>query len=195
MRYKSHDWLYKDILRRVKSTLNRLGIEYWLVGSIAYDIYINDHELKSYHDVDILIPKPDKDTMLTIYRSLQAKGFQPLTPFDGEHWHYRFNIKGIDVDIIFPYDFKITDEMRERTKEVYFGKKCKKVRVIPPEDLIILYLLSGRETDTEKVKNLLNLNNLDFDYLKQRYELHKPAIEKKSGDILPYIEKKLYETI
>lgn len=156
-----------NVVKALTDVCNKNNIKIVLTGGIAVSLYARP---RATYDVDaiISIKKEEKDKFL---KAVYRKGFKydKTNPIK----HIRnlsflpllYKETKLYADIFIAED-KFQQNIIKRAKRIRLDNKS--VYIISPEDLILLKLLTGRERDTEDVRNIIcdNLGKIDFKYIK-----------------------------
>jgi len=158
---------FLPVLARTVRVVESLGIPHAFMGGMASAVHGRD---RLTHDIDLLVRRQDADRLLD---ALAADGFQ--TERRDEAWLYKATMDGVLVDVIFeagagPEDIELDDEMLARTTRASIGGLS--VRVIGPEDLLVIKALAHKERRSRHWFDALALlasgQQLDWDYLVRR---------------------------
>jgi len=157
-----------DALDRLVTVMEREGLPYLFMGGLASAVHGRP---RWTHDLDVLVrPEHAKEVL----NSLEADGFEieETDPF----WLFKAFSDGVLVDVIFRShgDIYLDDEMLERAVKGDF--KGRMIRVIPPEDLLVIKALVHAEHSPRHWHDALALianAQLDWDYLVGRAQ-HGP---------------------
>ena len=159
------DERFVTALRDSTEGLRDAGIDYVLIGGIASAALGRPRETR---DIDLFVRAEDIKKAVS---ALEARGFDTHEPeFD---WLYKATKSDVPVDVIFKgsNDVYLDDQMSERALEETF--KGVPVRLVPPEDLVVMKALSHEEETPQYWHDALAIissNELDWDYLLQRAE-------------------------
>jgi predicted nucleotidyltransferase len=151
------------VLGRAVGAVERAGIPYVLMGGLASTLLGRGRHST---DVDLFVRSEDADPTL---RALADDGFgvERTNP----HWIYKAFMDGVLVDVIFKAkgDIYLDDEMLARATRAEF--RGQPVRVIPPEDLIVIKaIVHDEETPRHwyDALGILATPTLDWPYLTRR---------------------------
>lgn len=151
------------ILKEATATLDEEGLDYLLMGGIASATIGRP---RWTHDIDIMVRPQDAKTALS---ALAARGF--ITQETYPDWLYKALRDGVLVDLIFKSsgDIYLDDEMLQRaTERDFMGHP---VRVIAPEDLLVIKAIVSDEHITRHWYDSLAIIasfDLDWEYLLKR---------------------------
>ena len=125
------------VLRLAVQAMDRAGVAYLLIGGVAGSAYGRP---LSTLDIDLFVRPDEAEKAL---HSLESLGFD--TQRTAPHWLYKAYMEGVVIDVIFcsSGDIYLDDAMLERSRvaEVHGAQ----VRLISPEDLIVLKALAHSE--------------------------------------------------
>ncbi len=152
----------KESLLEITEFLNKNNFNYALIGGIAYSVI---YEPRATFDIDFIIDVKDIFNFIKVLKENKKFINVHKDPM-------KFENAIIERAIYENYtviDFLIADDdfkknILNRKREIKISDK--KIYITTIEDLILLKLLSKREQDLLDVKNLLNLNNLNIEYIK-----------------------------
>jgi len=118
------------------------------------------------HDIDLFV-RPEHARMLL--EALADAGFDTVE--EDPYWLFKAFWKGVLVDVIFRShgDIYLDDEMLARASEQDF--RGRQLRVIPPEDLLVIKAIVHAEYSPRHWHDalaLLSRCDLDWDYLQRR---------------------------
>ena len=145
------------------AAIEEAGIDYLLIGGLAV---VALGRLRHSRDIDLLVRPEDARAALD---ALGRAGFQ--TKDVNPNWLFKALRSELQVDLIFKLrgDIYLDDEMLRRSGvETYKGSR---VRVAPPEDLIVIKALTHDEETPRHWHDALSLiarGGLDWDYLLRR---------------------------
>src|SRR5436190_11841688 len=113
------------------------GVRYLLIGGVAESAYGRP---LSTLDVDLFVPPDQAETAL---HALEAEGFESQRT--APHWLFKAFREGVVIDVILcsSGDIYLDDDMLARSREVEI--EGVPVRLIAPEDLIVLKALAHSE--------------------------------------------------
>jgi hypothetical protein len=151
------------VLGEVALALDRAGLAYAVIGGIASAGYGRP---RWTHDIDILVRPEDATRALAI---LEAEGFD--TELTDHAWIYKAFKYGVMVDVIFRScgGIHLDDMMAQHvvTRQLWGTR----VKVVPPEDLLIMKAVIHDEGGPRHWHDALGLiagGKLDWAYLKAR---------------------------
>ena len=141
----------------------RGGIPYVVIGGLASSLLGRPRRTR---DVDLLVTKDDAQRAL---EALDAVGFD--TEETNPEWIYKATRDDIQIDVIFwlKGDVYLDDEMLARARDERVDGRT--VRVIPPEDLIVVKAVVHDEQTPRHWHDALGViaeQELDWDYLYRR---------------------------
>jgi hypothetical protein len=151
------------VLDAMTAALEGAGVDHLLIGGIASGLLGRPrHTL----DIDVLVRQRDAAAALD---ALDRAGF--LTRREDEHWLYKGTRDGVLVDVIFvlPAGIDLDDEMWERSVVRELAGRA--LRLIGPEDLLIVKALAHDEENPGHWHDALGLiaaAELDWDHLVRR---------------------------
>jgi predicted nucleotidyltransferase len=160
---------FLGVLDEVLAALNGDGVPYAMIGGLASSIL---GRMRWTHDLDVFVR--DQQDAARAMEALGRAGFR--TERTDENWLYKGIKRGVLVDLIFKAkgDIYFDDEMRARAPVGDF--KGRAVRVVPPEDLIMIKAIVGDEATPRHWYDALGIiahSEIDWDYLLRRSE-HGP---------------------
>jgi predicted nucleotidyltransferase len=151
------------VLDRAVHAVERAGVRYLLIGGVAESAYGRP---LSTLDVDLFVRPDQAEAAL---HSLEARGFdsQRTAP----HWLFKAYRDGVVIDVIFcsSGDIYIDDDMLARSRHVEI--EGVPVRLIAPEDLIVLKALAHSEPTARywfDALAVLARSTIDWPYLLRR---------------------------
>ena len=157
-----------SVIRNLVNVCRKEKIKIALMGGIASSLYARP---RVTYDIDAIVYLKRGD-IKKFLSSLSKLGFE----YDRNE-PVKF-IHGLPFITIFYHKYKIYADLfiaenkfqkgiLNRARKTKFSKM--RIDIVSPEDLILLKLQTGRERDTEDVRELLleNFNKLDFQYLKK----------------------------
>ena len=155
---------FLGVLDEVLEALNGAGVSYAAIGGLASSIL---GRARWTHDVDVFLP--DQHEAERAMNALAAAGFR--TEKTDENWLYKGIKRGVLVDLIFKAkgDIYLDDEMLARSRVADF--KGRAVRVIPPEDLIMIKAIIHDEATPRHWYDALGViatSEIDWEYLLRR---------------------------
>lgn len=155
--------LFLDVLDASTAALDASAVPYAILGGIASSAL---GRYRWTHDVDVFVRVEDADLALA---ALAAVGFsiQRTNP----HWLYKALRDEVLVDILFRAQGDLTydADMIARTRRVEF--KGRRVRVLAPEDLLVIKAVVHDEQTPRHWYDALGLikaQEMDWEYLVQR---------------------------
>ena len=154
-----------EVLQACTSALSDADVDYVLIGGIASAALGRPRETR---DIDVFVRAEDIKDAVGV---LDKAGFDTEEP--ELDWLYKASKDGIQVDVIFQgsNDVYLDDEMSKRALSREF--KGVPVRLVPPEDLLVMKALSHEEETPQYWHDALAIissNELDWDYVMQRAE-------------------------
>jgi predicted nucleotidyltransferase len=173
------------------------GIPYLVIGGLASSLLGRPRRTR---DIDLLVAKENADGALD---SLAAAGFE--TERTNPKWIYKANRDDVEIDVIFwlKGDIYLDDEMLARARDERVDGRT--VRVIPPEDLIVVKAVIHDEQTPRHWHDALGViadQELDWEYLFRRARhgarrVLALLLYAQSNDLIVPDEaiKSLYETI
>ena len=157
------------VLAETAEALEQKGIPHLFMGGVSSAAYGRPRDT---HDVDVFVRPEDAGLALD---ALAAFGFGTEQTFPD--WLYKAFKDGVAVDVVFVSSggILLDDEMLERaTVESYHGTR---VRVLPPEDLLVIKALAHDEHMPRHWHDGLAVVarcQLDWEYLVRRARRHGP---------------------
>lgn len=152
-----------QVLGEVTRALEADDVPHVVIGGIASSVLGRP---RTTRDIDVFLQPRDADAALG---SLGGRSFETerLDP----NWIFKAFKRGITVDVIFStrYGVFLDDEMLARSRVQSFGGA--RVRVAPPEDLLIIKAIAHDEAAPKHWYDALGLlmgSELDWDYLLRR---------------------------
>ena len=152
------------VLAETVDALDDVGIPFVLMGGIGS---ASHGRPRWTHDIDVFIRPEDAKEALDV---LAARDFETEETYPD--WLFKAFKAGIMVDLIFKSSggILLDDEMIERGRPIAFKGVC--VRVIPPEDLIVIKAVVHDEHMPRHWHDALAIlavcDELDWDYLVRR---------------------------
>lgn len=151
------------VLEEVAETLAGAGTHHVFMGGIGAFMMARPRDTD---DVDLFVRPGEAQQVLD---ALEAAGFE--TEHWDESWLYKAWKDGVLVDVIFRSsgDIYLDDEMYERATVQHY--KGIPMRVIPPEDLLVIKALASNEPTPHHWYDALGLiarTELDWPYLARR---------------------------
>jgi len=152
-----------EALQDAASALERAEVPYVLIGGLASSLHGRQ---RSTRDIDLLVRKDDAKAAL---EALASAGFE--TDETNPQWIYKAFRNDVQIDLIFwlKGDVHLDDEMLERSTEGEL--EGVRVRVIPPEDLIVVKAVTHDEQTPRHWHDALGViadTDLDWEYLGRR---------------------------
>jgi predicted nucleotidyltransferase len=152
-----------DALRDAVSAFERAEIPYVLIGGLASTVHGRP---RATLDIDFLVREGDAKEAL---KALSRAGFS--TEETNPQWIYKASRDNADIDLIFwlKGDVYLDDEMLARATEREVEDV--QVRVIPPEDLIVVKAVIHDEQTPRHWGDALAViadTDLDWEYLARR---------------------------
>ncbi|MDP8927911.1 MAG: nucleotidyltransferase family protein [Actinomycetota bacterium] len=150
---------FLDVLREALDVLERAAIPHALMGGLAIAVLGRP---RWTHDIDIFVRPDDARRAL---RAFEEAGFdvEETNPM----WLFKATKSGVLVDLIFrSHGTYFDDEMLRRSVETAF--KGERVRLLPPEDLIVIKVSAFAEHAGYHwfdALALLATSEIDWDYL------------------------------
>ena len=158
---------FLSVLADTAEALGQKGIPHLFMGGVSSATYGRP---RSTRDIDVFVRPEDAGLVLD---ALAAFGFRTDQTYPD--WLYKAFKEGVTVDVVFSSTggILLDDEMLERaTVESYRGKE---VRVLPPEDMLVIKALSHEEHMPRHWHDGLAVVarcQLDWDYLVRRARRH-----------------------
>jgi predicted nucleotidyltransferase len=154
---------FVDVLRETVETLEQTGVPYVLMGGIGS---ASHGRPRWTHDIDVFIRPEDAARSV---RALAERGFEVEETYP--EWLYKAFKREVMVDLIFTSagGILLDEEMISRAPVIDF--KGVSVRVIPPEDLIVIKAVVHEEhmpRHWHDALAVLAVCDLDWDYLERR---------------------------
>jgi predicted nucleotidyltransferase len=155
--------LFLEILDEAIGALEADGVSYVLIGGLASAVRGRPRWTQ---DIDLFVRPEDARRALA---ALAGAGF--ATEETNPHWIFKASKDGVPVDVIFwvKGDVYVDDEMISRSTVGEF--KGRRVRVVPPEDLVVIKALAHDEQTPRHWHDALAIiagGQLDWDYLLRR---------------------------
>jgi predicted nucleotidyltransferase len=152
-----------DVLADAVGALDGADVPYLLIGGLAASVHGRP---RASDDIDLFVKKEDAQRALEAF---DAAGFE--TEETNPQWIYKATKDGVQVDLIFWLrgDVYLDDEMLERSEERDW--EGVRVRVMPPEDLIVVKAVIHDEQTPRHWGDALGIiadTELDWDYLARR---------------------------
>ncbi|MBU6374753.1 MAG: nucleotidyltransferase [Bdellovibrionales bacterium] len=157
---------FDRVLQAVVDALEPTSIPYLFIGGVASG---GLGRPRSTADIDILIRPEDRERVL---QALKASGFE--TEKTDPIWLYKAFQEGILVDIIFKSKGEVyldPQMLEHQTQAEFHGKQ---LRLVSPEDLILIKALAHSEFTPghwHDALALISYAKLDWEYLLQRARL------------------------
>jgi predicted nucleotidyltransferase len=151
------------VLADTVGAFERADVPYVLIGGLASAVHGRP---RTSRDIDVLVRHADARRAL---EALADAGFE--TEETNPQWIFKATKDDVQVDLIFwlKGDIYLDDEMLERSQECDLDGV--RVRVIPPEDLIVVKAVIHDEQTPRHWGDALGViadTNLDWDYLARR---------------------------
>jgi predicted nucleotidyltransferase len=151
------------VLAGVVEAFERADVPYVLIGGLASAVHGRP---RTSRDIDVLVRHADANRALA---ALGEAGFE--TEETNPQWIFKATKDDVQVDLIFwlKGDIYLDEEMLERSEECDFDGV--RVRVIPPEDLIVVKAVIHDEQTPRHWGDALGViadSELDWDYLARR---------------------------
>jgi predicted nucleotidyltransferase len=152
-----------EVLAEAVAALDQDGIGYALMGGLASSLLGRP---RCTSDIDLFV-RPEAAP-----RALAALGKAEFeTERTNPHWLYKAYRRDVLVDLIFKScgDIYLDDEMLARTRVIRHRDVA--VRVLPPEDLVVIKAIAHDEETPRHWHDALSLissNRLDWPYLLER---------------------------
>lgn len=145
------------------ATLDAARIPYGVMGGLASAVLGRP---RWTHDLDFFVRQVDADAAVD---ALEGAGF--VTQRTDPHWLFKAVKRGVLVDLVFKAkgDLYLDDEMIERLVDAEF--KGVRMKVLPPEDLIVIKAIIHDEATPRHWHDALSIiadRDLDWDYLLRR---------------------------
>ncbi len=155
--------LMAKVLGEVGEALESAALPYAVIGGIASAGFGRP---RWTHDIDILVRPEDAERTLAV---LAKRDFR--TELTDHHWIYKAFKHGVMVDVIFRSTggIYLDPEMLERVVDTRLHGM--RVRMIPPEDLLIMKAVVHDECGPRHWHDALGLiagGHIDWDYLQSR---------------------------
>jgi predicted nucleotidyltransferase len=152
-----------EALQDAVAALERAEIPYVLIGGLASSLHGRQ---RTTRDIDLLVRQPEAKAAL---EALAGAGFD--TEETNPQWIYKAFRNDVQIDLIFwlKGDVHLDDEMLERSTEGELEGVS--VRVIPPEDLIVVKAVTHDEQTPRHWHDALGViadTDLDWEYLARR---------------------------
>lgn len=154
---------YRKIFGEVVDEIGLLKKDFLVFGGLASSFFGRS---RNTHDIDLMVRPQDRDVLLT---QLSEAGFDTQRTYPD--WIYKAMKQGVLVDIIFRSagNIYLDDEMVSRGVN---GKiEGQEVRLISPEDLIVIKALAHKENSPRHLHDVLEVlarQSIDWDYLSRR---------------------------
>lgn len=154
---------YLEVLDETTAVLDGVGLPYLFVGGIASAVL---GRARFTLDIDTFVRATDVDRVM---QAFDESGFA-TAPFN-ELWLYKAAKHGVVVDVLIRStgDIYLDGRMIERsTVQEFEGRK---VRVAPPEDILVMKVLAHEEETPRYWFDALSIVarcDLDWDYLIER---------------------------
>jgi predicted nucleotidyltransferase len=159
----AHPSAVAPVLGAVVTAIEQAGIPYVLLGGLASAVLGRGRHST---DIDLLVKPEDAEATVT---ALSDAGF--ATERTNPHWIYKGFKDEVLVDIIFKAkgDIYLDEDMLARARTLAFHGQP--VRVIPPEDLIVIKAIIHDEETPRHWYDALGVlagSAIDWDYLLAR---------------------------
>ena len=151
---------------RATSTLEERSFSHLLTGGIASAAHGYPRWSHTGEDIDLLVRSSDSSSALG---ALDEVGFE--TERTHPDWMFKALLDGVIVDLIFrpAGGIDLDEEMLSHQRLEEF--KSRTLRMVGPEDLIIMLAASYEEEQPIRLKNLLGIlshSDIDWNYLISR---------------------------
>jgi len=151
------------VLLKVSGALDEMGTEYGLIGGIASSVLGRP---RATSDIDVFVAPRDAKPVLA---GLSERGFE--TDRLDDQWIYKAKFEDVVVDLIFStrYGIYFDDEMKKHARSATFLGAP--VRVVSPEDLLIIKAVAHDEATPRHWHDALGLltrSEFDWAYLLNR---------------------------
>ena len=155
--------LIAKVLGEVGEALDAAQIPYAVIGGVASASFGRP---RWTHDIDILVRPEDAEQTLVV---LAEREFR--TEMTDHRWIYKAFKYGVMVDVIFKSTggIYLDKEMQERVLETRLDERS--VKVVPPEDLLIMKAVvhdEGGPRHWHDALGLIAVGHLDWQYLQSR---------------------------
>lgn len=162
VRMTGDDSLERTILDAVEA-LEGAGVDYVVIGGLASSLLGRPRRTR---DLDVLVARDDAHDALEAFA---AAGFE--TEETNSRWIFKATRDDLQIDLIFwlKGDIYLDEEMLARARGEPFGGGS--VRVIPPEDLIVVKAVIHDEQTPRHWHDALGVladQELDWEYLFRR---------------------------
>jgi predicted nucleotidyltransferase len=164
------DETFLEVLDQASRAIEGIDVPHALIGGIASVVHGRPRWTRSREDIDFFVRFEDSHDVL---EALAAAGFE--TEETNDQWIYKAVKDDVQVDIIFRSsgDMYLDDEMLQRIRSEEF--QGHKVRVVAPEDLLVMKVVAHGEETFHYWHDALGLvarGDLDWDYLVWRARRH-----------------------
>ncbi|MGH9323807.1 MAG: nucleotidyltransferase [Vicinamibacteria bacterium] len=154
---------FREVLKETVDVLEEARLPYALIGGLASTGWGRP---RWTHDIDVFVRREDA---LRVLEALGARGFE--TEQTDATWLFKAFKDRVMVDIIFcsTGGFYLDAEMLDRAAKRDFQGQL--VRVVPPEDLLIMKAVVHDERGPRHWHDALGIimgTDLDWDYLERR---------------------------
>lgn len=154
---------FLDVLEFAQRIVKEAGIPFGLLGGIASAALGRP---RWTHDIDLFVRPEDAHRAI---EQLATYGFE--THRTNKHWLFKAFYDGVLVDVIFRAkgDIYLDDAMIERLRDTRF--KGRRVRTIPPEDLVVIKAIIYEEESPRHWYDALGVimtQDIDWEYLLTR---------------------------
>ena len=157
---------FEEVFTRAVECVRRTGVDHLIMGGLASNHYGRP---RYTHDLDLFVRPDDAERVL---ESFETGGFSTQKTYPD--WLFKAVDKGVLVDLIFKAKGHVylDDEMLERAEQVELFSVP--VRIIPPEDLIVIKAIVHDEHMPRHwydCLGILGATELDWEYLLRRARL------------------------
>lgn len=131
-------------MKTVVQTLKDEGVDFALAGGLAVKYWV---DIRESLDIDFVLHTKDIEKIMKLFPNGQDL---PLM--------YSVRIDGTDIDFLKGDLFSWTDEaLKNAPEKSDLGVKMK---IVPPEYLVLFKFRAGRETDLKDIKGLISLDGV-----------------------------------
>jgi hypothetical protein len=155
--------LFLAVLKDTVEALDLGQVPYAAMGGIASSVLGRD---RWTHDIDVFVAPGDAGRALA---ALADADFR--TQRTNEHWLYKGMKDGVLVDVLFKAKGDLTFDADMQARSPIREFKGQPIRVLPPEDLLVIKALIHDEETPRHWHDALGLiaaGGLDWDYLLRR---------------------------
>ena len=165
----------KEVLKKLVKLFEENNIRYAISGGLASIIYgVSNRKL---FDIDVLTDKRGLEKVAKLFKNYKVKEEMLKERQDLKKFAVNFialDIDGVLVDVAEDKNafainrgrkFRIPIKLKEAKQVVFTGTRLK---VRPPEELIIQKLVISRAVDKKDVVAIISNNKIDFKYLEKR---------------------------